>query len=53
MGHSRDSTVIFMYASSNPVHARRMLKGIVAFSPIAYFDVVWYLKGLFKLGPLI
>ncbi|XP_068896626.1 lipase member N-like [Tenebrio molitor] len=53
MGHSRGSTVIFMYTSSNPVHARRMLKGIVAFSTIAYFDVVWYLKGLFKLGPLI
>ncbi|CAH1378619.1 unnamed protein product [Tenebrio molitor] len=53
MGHSRGSTVIFMYASSNPVHARRMLKGIVAFSPIAYFDFVWYLKGLSKLGPLI
>jgi pimeloyl-ACP methyl ester carboxylesterase len=53
MGHSRGSTVIFMYASSNPVHTRRMLKGIVAFSPIAYFDFVWYLKGLSKLGPLI
>jgi lysosomal acid lipase/cholesteryl ester hydrolase len=53
MGHSRGSTVILMYASSNPVHARRMLKGIVAFSPIAYLDVVWYLKDLIKLGPLI
>ncbi|XP_015838585.1 gastric triacylglycerol lipase-like [Tribolium castaneum] len=53
IGHSRGTTLIFMYASTFPEKTQKLLKGIVALSPIAYLDLVWYLKLLGKLGPLI
>lgn len=53
LGHSRGTTLAFMYASAFPKKAEKMLKGIIALSPIVYLDLVWYLKLLGRLGPLI
>ncbi|XP_044266008.1 lipase member N-like [Tribolium madens] len=53
IGHSRGSTLIFMYASTFPQKTEKLLKGIIALSPVVYLDLDWYLKPLGKLGPLI
>ncbi|RZC34844.1 Abhydro lipase domain containing protein, partial [Asbolus verrucosus] len=44
IGHSKGTTLSFMFASQYPEEAQTLLRGVIALSPIAYLDVADYLK---------
>lgn len=51
IGHSRGTTLIFMYAAEYPEETERLLKGIIALSPIAFFNPKPYIEFLLTIGP--
>ncbi|XP_063924317.1 gastric triacylglycerol lipase-like [Zophobas morio] len=53
IGHSRGSTLAFMYASENPKEAQKFLRGVVALSPIAYLNPNLVVRVLCNLAPII
>ncbi|XP_063924782.1 lipase member K-like [Zophobas morio] len=53
IGHSRGATLAFMYAAEYPEEAQKILRGVVALSPIVYFEPVFYMKILFQLSPVL
>jgi pimeloyl-ACP methyl ester carboxylesterase len=53
VGHSKGTTLIFMYASEYPEETESLLKGIIALSPIAYMDPRLPSKLYFTVTPTI
>ena len=53
IGHSRGSTLVFMYASENPEEAQKLLRGVVALSPIVYLNPNLVVRVLCYLAPII
>jgi lysosomal acid lipase/cholesteryl ester hydrolase len=51
VGHSKGSTLIFMYASEYSEESKSLLKGIIALSPIAYLEPRSHIKFLFTMTP--
>ncbi|KAJ3622053.1 hypothetical protein MTP99_002585 [Tenebrio molitor] len=53
VGHSKGTTLIFMYASEYPEEAQSLLKGIIALCPIAYLEPQLHLETYFSAAPLL
>lgn len=53
VGHSRGTSLIFMYASEFPEEAAQLLHGFVALAPIVYFDPHEYVKIALTLAPAL
>lgn len=53
VGHSRGSTIAFMFASQFPNDTKELLQGIVALSPIVYLELPSQWKLLLPAAPLI
>ncbi|XP_068898516.1 lipase member J-like [Tenebrio molitor] len=53
VGHSRGSTIAFMFASQFPNDTKELLQGIVALSPIVYLELPSHWKLLLPAAPLI
>jgi hypothetical protein len=51
VGHSKGSTLIFMYASEYSEESKSLLKGIIALSPIAYLEPRSHIQFLFTVTP--
>lgn len=49
IGHSRGSTLIYMFAAENPQLSHKLLRGIITFAPIAYIDD-WFIGPFAKVG---
>jgi pimeloyl-ACP methyl ester carboxylesterase len=52
VGHSKGTTLIFMYASEYPEEAQSLVKGIIALCPIAYLEPQLHLESYFSTAPM-